>query len=269
MHVRLILILHRRFEDEYSSCSTAMATDDEGSSRDRERRAEKEGGTEVQSSGKEQEESHPWQAGESLHMKCLHSGFSPSISSLVWDATRQAWYFWNSATQETTWENPLEKSKKIESNGKDDTERDTTATAPTMLTDEEVAESFGIDPDLAYLDPALYASEVRQARKGNSTYAASGAFDSRTGKFVPLSATGAKGAHDPSRLSHANQADRQMSAFFDIQQYEQERKRSREEREQEEAEGISKKRAPTKKELQRYKERAREKKAAKYAWLRE
>lgn len=139
----------------------------------------------------------------------------------------------------------------------------------TRLTDEEIAEKYGIDPDLAYLDPGLFATEIRQARLGNATYSASGAFDKRTGKFVPLSATGVKGTHDPSRLSHANQADRQMSAFFDIEQYEQERKRARDEKEQEEAEGISRKRPPTKKELQRYKERAKEKKAAKYAWLRE
>lgn len=189
----------------------------------------------------------------------------------VWDATRQAWYFWNSKTQETTWENPLEKSKGSDEDVKgrqydDIKERKTEA---TRLTDEEIAEKYGIDPDLAYLDPGLFATEIRQARLGNATYASSGAFDKRTGKFVPLSATGVKGAHDPSRLSHANQADRQMSTFFDIEQYEQERKRARDEKEQEEAEGISKKRPPTKKELQRFKERAKEKKAAKYAWLRE
>jgi hypothetical protein len=72
-----------------------------------------------------------------------------------------------------------------------------------------------------------------------------------------------------SRLSHANQADRQMSAFFDVHQYEEERKRDREEREEEEAQGSKRKKAPTKKELQRFKERAKEKKAARYGWLRE
>lgn len=186
----------------------------------------------------------------------------------MWDPARQAWYFWNSVTQETTWENPLEKTKADKSS--DNKVKTAVETAErSAMTDEEIAEAHGIDPNLAYLDPALFASEIRQARTGNATYASKGAFDSRTGKFVPLSATGTKGTHDPSRLSHANQADRQMSAFFDIQQYELERKSSREEKEQEEAEGISRKRPPTKKELQRYKERAREKKAAKYAWLRE
>ena len=136
----------------------------------------------------------------------------------------------------------------------------------TRMTDEEVATANGIDPDLAYLDPVLYASEVQQARTGSSVYAASGAFDSRTGKFVPLSA---RATHDPSRLSHANQADRQMNAFFDVQQYEEEKKRSREEQEQEEAQGAKRQKAPTKKELQRYKERAKEKKAARYGWLRD
>jgi hypothetical protein len=122
---------------------------------------------------------------------------------------------------------------------------------------------------LAYLDPVLYASEVLQARSGSSAYSASGAFDSRTGKFVPLSA---RAMHDPSRLSHENQADRQMNAFFDVQQFEEERKRNREKEEEvelEESQGTKRKRVPTKKELQRFKERAKEKKAARYGWLKD
>lgn len=200
----------------------------------------------------------------------------------VWDPTRQAWYFWNSKTQETTWENPLEKQKGGEGstlfNKKDAKEvtakeiEPQTSTAPeipTRLTDEEVAEANGIDPDLAYLDPTLYASEIQQARTGKAMYSAAGAFDKRTGKFIPLAATGASGTHNPNRLSHANQADRQMGAFFDVKEYEEERKRAREETEREETNGEKRKRAPTKKELQRFKERAKEKKAAKYAWLKE
>jgi hypothetical protein len=183
--------------------------------------------------------------------------------STVWDATRQAWYFWNSETQETTWTNPLEASSTVH-DSKDAQVSETVQ--KSKMTDEEIATAHGIDPDLAYLDPTLYASEIRQARTGTSTYSTSGVFDSRTGKFVPLSA---RATHDPSRLSHANQADRQMSAFFDVHQYEEERKRDREEREEEEAQGSKRKKAPTKKELQRFKERAKEKKAARYGWLRE
>ncbi|UZJ57363.1 hypothetical protein CBS101457_006683 [Exobasidium rhododendri] len=187
---------------------------------------------------------HPWQA--------------------VYDATLHAWYFWNSETQETTWTNPLERV--VDSGESSQSAQATNASKDVKLTDEEVATAHGIDTDLAYLDPTLYASEVRQARTGSSTYSASGVFDSRTGKFVPLSA---RATHDPSRLSHANQADRQMGAFFDVQQYEEERKRDRDEQEEEEAQDSKRKKAPTKKELQRYKQRAKEKKAAKYGWLRE
>lgn len=212
--------------------------------------------------------SHPWQAGESDSTQ--HSWVHRSTpAAAVWDSTRQAWYFWNALTQETTWTNPLEGER-------DGGDKAGTASAGAKATelaassDEQVAQASGIDPDLAYLDPALYAAEVQRARKGaSSAYSSSGAFDSRTGKFVPLAATGAAGTHDPSRLSHANQADRQMSAFFDVQQYQEERKRDREEREREEAEGSKRRKAPTRKELQRYKERAKEKKAAKYGWLRE
>lgn len=193
----------------------------------------------------------------------------------VWDSTRQAWYFWNSITQETTWTNPLEKASNAkdvqedDASEKKDNVEEVDSASRTRLTDEEVALTNGIDPDLAYLDPVLYASEILQARSGKSSYSVSGAFDSRTGKFVPLSSTGVNGVHDPSRLSHANQADRQMGAFFDVEQYEEDRKRSREEREQEEAQGVKRKKPPTRKELHRFKERAKEKKAAKYAWLRD
>lgn len=219
-----------------------------------------------------QPNSHPWQA--------------------VWDATRNAWYFWNSVTQETTWENPLA-GKGADKGGKpaedpasrlegDAGEGKTAAQVVSNMTDEEVALACGIDPDLAYLDPGMYATEIQQARMGMGTGASSssaggagyrlaGAFDSRTGEFVPLQKVGQGAEHDPSRLGHAFQADRQMSAFFDVQQYHEERKREHEAQQGAQTtddDGRIKRHRPTKKELKQFKERAKEKKAAKHAWLR-
>ncbi|PWN36613.1 uncharacterized protein FA14DRAFT_4696 [Meira miltonrushii] len=195
----------------------------------------------------------------------------------VWDATRQAWYFWNQVTQETTWENPLVKEGKNEESA---TQADSVpanesvAISMTSMTDEEVAQMVGIDPDLAYLDPVMYANEIHQARMGNgnptsTSYRSQGAFDNRTGKFVSQSALKQGATYDPSRLSHANQADRQMGAFFDVEQYEDQRKREHEKAQLEtDEQGRIKRQRPSKKELKFFKERAKEKKASKHAWLR-
>lgn len=199
----------------------------------------------------------------------------------VWDATRQAWYFWNQVTQETTWENPLmkeeEKKEEFETPKAEKANEDTTISMNSM-TDEQVAQMVGIDPDLAYLDPIMYANEIHQARMGNtnpalatstSSYRLQGAFDSRTGKFVSTSNLKQGGTYDPSRLSHANQADRQMGAFFDVEQYEDQRKREHENSQLEtDEQGRIKRQRPSKKELKFFKERAKEKKASKHAWLR-
>lgn len=146
------------------------------------------------------------------------------------------------------------------------------------MTDDEVAVAAGIDPDLKFLDEGMYMTEVQNARTSMggasstptnpSAYVASGAFSSRTGKFVPLSQTGSGGLHDPSRLTHAAQADRQMSAFFDIEAHQAQREADRRKKENDSHES-NKRQRPTKKQLKFYKERAKEKKAAKLAWLRE
>lgn len=214
----------------------------------------------------------------------------------VWDASSHRWYFWNAKTQQTTWDNPLEEAKgeqqAAEGSGRVSTDAQDTG---TRLTDEELALQCGIDPDLAYLDPAMYAAEIQGARAKydrvgaspssrtpSDTYRAAGAFDSRTGKFVPVQHTGRGALHDPSRLTHANQADRQMSAFFDVEAHNEERMRQHRDAMQKRARQLGEegtggsggkqrhdKAPPTRKELKMYKERAKEKKASKHAWLRE
>lgn len=209
--------------------------------------------------GQETEKQHDWQA--------------------VWDATRQAWYFWNQVTQETTWENPLTKEGENEEltaqvNIASANDNEGTTVSMTSMTDEQVAQMVGIDPDLAYLDPVMYANEIHQARMGNAaststSYQSQGAFDSRTGKFVSQTNLKQGATYDPSRLSHANQADRQLGAFFDVEQYEGQRKREHENAQLEtDEQGRVKRQRPSKKELKFFKERAKEKKASKHAWLR-
>ncbi|MCO5614797.1 hypothetical protein L7F22_069081 [Adiantum nelumboides] len=188
-----------------------------------------------------------------------------SASYKVWDANRGAWYFWNAKTNETTWTNPLEGTASAEA------EASTLgASAPAAnISDEELAQMHNLDPDLAYLDPGLYASQLSEARQAYNTsrggggssnsnaiaagaYATKGTFDARTGKFVPAAKTA---EYDPSRLSHANQADRQMGAFFDVDAYNEERRRLREEEDMIEQAGGSRKRKPTKQDIQFYQQR--------------
>ena len=202
-----------------------------------------------------------------------------SASYKVWDANRGAWYFWNAKTNETTWTNPLEGTASAEAEA---STSGASAPAPT-ISDEELAQLHNLDPDLAYLDPGLYASQLSEARQAYNTsrggggssnsnaiaagaYATKGTFDARTGKFVPAAKTA---EYDPSRLSHANQADRQMGAFFEVDAYNEERRRLREEEDMIEQAGGSRKRKPTKQDIQFYQQRKKEKKAAKLSWLRD
>lgn len=80
------------------------------------------------------------------------------------------------------------------------------------MTDEQLALSAGIDPDLAYLDPTLYSAQLASARAGAASgpYGAAGAFDARTGRFVPAGNLGAGAINDPSRLSQVARAGRQV-----------------------------------------------------------
>lgn len=118
----------------------------------------------------------------------------------VWDATYQAYYFYNSLTNETTWTNPrVPVADAIVGN------------PPLPLEDEP-------DPNLTYnpaihgdYDPtAPYAQESATAIPGDE-YTARGAFNRFTGKFQP-----AFSRRVPETFNDENKTRRQMEFYFDV-----------------------------------------------------
>ncbi|KIK78588.1 hypothetical protein PAXRUDRAFT_834506 [Paxillus rubicundulus Ve08.2h10] len=187
---------------------------------------------------------------------------STDVSAGVWQAIyssqHNAYYFYNSSTNETTWINPLQPSPS------DPSSTDPKCTEPDGSAEinpydsnslEARAIAAGIDPSLAHLDPSFLTGPSSMAPTG--TFAAK--FNARTGTFT------AANARAPSHLSEYDRMKRMSEFYFDVGAWEQEV----EHRDAEEKEAGGKKRKrPTKKDLDRFKEQKKLKKIAKTAWLR-
>lgn len=156
----------------------------------------------------------------------------------VWSQPHNAYYFYNAATQETTWTNPLEANAPSASAAAapDASTSQPSAAVSSLYALQEAAAAQGIDPSLAYLDPSLAAGPSNPSA---FTYTAK--FNARTGAFARPD------ARDPTHLSEYERAKRMSEAYFDVNQWEQDVAQQKEE---EEAEGKKRKR-PTKKDLVR------------------
>ncbi|KAI1781628.1 hypothetical protein LXA43DRAFT_1055602 [Ganoderma leucocontextum] len=181
----------------------------------------------------------------------------------VWSPPHSAYYFYNSVTHETTWVNPLEPNAEAgPSNASADTPEasSSTATAAHQATASydlyAAAAAQGIDPALAHLDPSLAGSSTDPAA---FTYTAK--FNARTGTFTRPD------GRDPTHLSEYERAKRMSEFYFDVNAWENDVAQRKLEEAQEEEEGRKRKR-PTKKDLERFKDQKRQKKLAKTAWLR-
>ncbi|KAI0705432.1 hypothetical protein C8Q76DRAFT_771203 [Earliella scabrosa] len=178
----------------------------------------------------------------------------------VWSAAHNAYYFYNSVTQETTWVNPLQPNAEAgpSNTGGPSGPSDATSTPGASSSQYDLyaaAAAQGIDPALAHLDPSLAAPGTAP---GAFTYAAK--FNARTGAFTRPD------GRDPSHLSEYERAKRMSEFYFDVNAWEHEvEKRKLEEAQEEES---RKRKKPTKKDLERFKEQKRQKKLAKTAWLR-
>ena len=189
----------------------------------------------------------------------------------IWSPAHNAYYFYNSATRETTWVNPIQQGQQQvgDSKGKgkeDDTseaeadgddaegqdEEDeeegnvagpsttpattTTATTTPSLTQWEQMQANaiaqGIDPSLAHLDPSLAAGPSLPSG------AFTAKFNARTGAFTAVD------GRDPSHLSEYERAKRMSQFYFDVGAWE-EQLEQRDDAEEE----RKKKRKPTKKDL--------------------
>ncbi|KAK0544125.1 hypothetical protein OC846_006176 [Tilletia horrida] len=211
----------------------------------------------------------------------------------IWDDTRGQYYFWNEQTQTSTWDNPLQNS----TDGQQQQQQQPAQRQPGE-----------IDPELAFLDPSLALASATQGRAGPSTggaalYASAAHFDPKSGRFLgsTSSSSALSDKHaaygDPSRyFSSSQRAKRQMDVFFDSEAWEEEkaakaaeldRKRRRiEQGELDSGElndvdvdasgaaadgldiGAGSKHRPTKKELQAFQAKKKQRKKAKLDWLR-
>ncbi len=144
----------------------------------------------------------------------------------IFSPQHNAYYFYNTATHQTTWENPVQPAVQPEAS---------TSTATLQPSRYEAALAAGIDPSLAHLDPTLGAGP---SGIGGS-YAAAARFNARTGRFT------ANDARDPSHMSEYERAKRMSEFYFDVDGWQKQREQ---EQAQEEAEGKKRKR-PSKKDL--------------------
>lgn len=165
----------------------------------------------------------------------------------IWSPGHNAYYFYNSVTQETTWENPLQPtpaasastsaSASVPASGaaSPPAEAGPSAATQALYALQAAAAAQGIDPSLAHLDPSLAGPSGSPAA---FTYTAK--FNARTGAFTRPD------GRDPTHLSEYERAKRMSMAYFDVGQWEQDVETRH--KEEEEEEGKKRKR-PTKKDL--------------------
>ncbi|KAH9941084.1 uncharacterized protein BXZ73DRAFT_42220 [Epithele typhae] len=187
---------------------------------------------------------------------------SPQNWQAVWSPAHNMYYFYNSVTHETTWTNPLQPSAEagpstvtVAQDTAETAGASSSAVAAGGFDIYAAAAAQGIDPALAHLDPSLASAG---SAPGAGTYTAK--FNSRTGAFTRPD------GRDPTHLSEYERAKRMSEFYFDVNAWEQEvEQRKLEEAQEEES---KKRKRPSKKDLDRFKEQKKQKKLAKTAWLR-
>ncbi|KAK4049867.1 hypothetical protein OIV83_003923 [Microbotryomycetes sp. JL201] len=164
----------------------------------------------------------------------------------VWDPAHNAYYFFNSITNETTWTNPLEANgERSASTVKDQDEL-------AVVSDVKNDPLGGIDPDLAFLDPNL------QRRELGSGGIVQGRFNARTGRFQ------ADATANPDRVSEYNRGVRQQQAFYNVDSWtEGLQGRGLRLRDSDAESEATNRKKPSSKEVQAFKQRKEAKKRAK------
>ena len=165
----------------------------------------------------------------------------PPEESAIWQAIfsphHNAYYFYNTVTNQTTWENPFQSPTPPQHDPGSDAPP---AHTPTYTALQQAALSQGIDPSLAHLDPSLL-SAVNPASVPGANPAFIAKFNARTGAFTR------NDARDPSHLSEYERAKRMSEFYFDVAAWEEQRDAGTSKMDEE---GKKRKR-PTKKDLVR------------------
>lgn len=147
----------------------------------------------------------------------------------VWDATNQAYYFYNRVTQATQWENPRVPDQSSAPPGLGPHDRSagalgstveapgTSSSAPRVAGGYNPAIHGDYDPTADYAIEAQEAAEEERQRElaaaaatdPNVSYEATGAFNRFTGRWQA-------DALNPDMHNDENKSRRQMNAFFDV-----------------------------------------------------
>ncbi|KAG6898479.1 hypothetical protein C0993_006582 [Termitomyces sp. T159_Od127] len=179
----------------------------------------------------------------------------------VYSPQYNAYYFYNTETHQTTWDNPLVVEDPV-SSSQDPVPSTSTMHANPQSALEAAAIAAGIDPSLAYLDPTLVASVPGASTPSTSSGVPpsfTAKFNARTGQFTRPD------ARDPTHLSEHARAARMSEFYFDVNAWEDQL--AQQGGSIMGSEGKKRKR-PSKKDLERFKEQKKQKKLAKTAWLR-
>ncbi|WOO77257.1 uncharacterized protein LOC62_01G000849 [Vanrija pseudolonga] len=168
----------------------------------------------------------------------------------VWSPERNAYYFWNTETDEVTWVNPLAPA------GSDapPLPNEPAPSAPASSSAPRAAPTTApeMDPALAFLLPP----EARTA-DGSSAM-----FNARTGRFTPVDYT-----YSVAHLDEWNRAKRMSERFFDVDGWEKQKAAENAKRKADEAAGVVRETKITKKDMDRFRRKKAEHKAKRQAWL--
>jgi hypothetical protein len=171
----------------------------------------------------------------------------------VWDETAKDYYYWNKETDETTWTKPesLKASSKDTLKAKDPNE---VSEEKDIKSPENLKEAGGDDyyNSKEYYEWYTKAMAEYQIQQSATATAASYAASQKGDRFAELASLGISGVDNTSAV--ASREFKQMSYYFDVDKYQQERALDRLQPK------VTKK--YTKKEIDKFKKQKHERKVA-------
>lgn len=196
--------------------------------------------------------------GEKGEQSPVETGKQESIWTAVWDDNAQAYYWWNTETNETTWINP-------ESNGEEYTAGADTSNPLDFLLDRidtQVKRKLDGQEEIepSQLQHTQYYDQYFE--QPETSYASTAHFNSRTGRFTTQDDVDRL---NPENLTIESRAKRQMQFYFDVDSYTEERNSQRSFTEDGR---VGKKKQLSRKEVEYFKKMKKEKKSKKAReWL--